>query len=83
MTLCLVLGTMAVENGGSDLSNFFTMFNLPQASSLDSRPLNWIECILGENLRLIAEDSMMEALEQEVHNLLKFVQNRHSDTENK
>ena len=64
--LRLVLGTLAIGNGGSDLSDFSAILDLPQASSFGYRPFNRIESNIGENLREIAEQAMKEALDEEI-----------------
>ena len=63
--LRLVLATLAVGNGASDLSDFSAFLDLPQASSFSTKPFNRIESIVGEHLRHIAEESMHEAWMEE------------------
>ena len=63
--LRFVLATLAVGNGGQDLGDFAAFLDLPQASSFATRPFNKIESIVGEHLRRVAEESMIEAWEQE------------------
>ena len=62
----LVLATLAIGNGASDLSDFSAFLDLPQASSFATRPFNKIECMIGEDLRCVSEDSMIEALNREI-----------------
>ena len=66
LNLRLVLGTLAVGNGGTDLSDFAAMLDLPQSSSFGKRPFNRIECVVGEVLRQVAEESMKRELEKEI-----------------
>ena len=63
--LRLVLATLAVGNGGSDLSDFAAFLDLPQASSFGNRPFNRIEAIVGEHLRAVSDEAMKEAWEEE------------------
>ena len=69
--LRLVLGSLAVGNGSSDLSDFAAFMGLPQASSFGKRPFNKIECIIGESIRQVAQDSMHKALEEEIRRTLE------------
>ena len=62
----LVLGTLAVGNGGMDLGDFAAIVDLPQAATFSKKPFNLIESIVGENLREIAADSMAKAMEEEI-----------------
>ena len=60
-----MLTTLAIGNGGSDLSDFTASIDLPQASSFGKRPFNNIQSTIGEDLRQIAADSMKQAMEEE------------------
>ena len=61
----LVLATLAVGNGGSDLSDFAAILDPPQASSFGKRAFNRIESMIGIDLQEVAEASMNEAMEKE------------------
>ena len=63
--LRLVIASLAIGNGGSDLADFGAFLDLPQAAPFATRPFNLIEGIVGEHLRKVAEESMYEALEEE------------------
>ena len=69
--LRFVLAALAVGNGGSDLSDFAAFLDLPQASSFGTRAFNRIECLVGERLRRVAEESMKEAREEETERTLE------------
>ena len=79
--LRLVLGSLAVGNGGTDLSDMAAFMGLPQASSFGKRPFNKIECVVGESIRQVAHDSMKEALEKEVIETLKDLGENYKDFE--
>ena len=69
--LRLVLASLAVDNGGTDLSDIAAFIGLPQATSFGKRPFNRIECLVGETIRQVADDSMKEALDEEIENTLR------------
>ena len=60
--LYLKVESLAVGNGGTNLSNFAVMIDLPQASSFGKR----IEALIGKNLRQVTADSMIETMEEEI-----------------
>ena len=62
----LVLGTLAIGNGGTDLSDMCAFLDLPQAGSFGAKPFNRIESVVGRYLRDAAEEGMREALQEEI-----------------
>ena len=69
--LRFVIATLAIGNGGSDLCDFLAFADLPQATSFGSRSFNRIECLVGETIRAVAEQSMIEAWEEETRRTLE------------
>ena len=64
--LRLVLATLAVGNGGTDLADFCAFLDLPQAATFGKKPFNKIECAIGARLRNVVEEGMKDALQEEI-----------------
>ena len=62
----LVLATLAIGNGGADISDFCAFLDLPQASHFGSKAFNKIECVIGQHLCSVAEQGMKGALQEEI-----------------
>ena len=62
----VVLATMAIGCGGSDLSDFLSLLDIPNCANFGSNAFNKIKASIGRNLRSCGIEVMEEALEEEV-----------------
>ena len=62
----VVLATMAIGCGGSDLSDFLSLLDIPNCASFGNNAFNKIESCIGRNLRSCGIEAMEEALKEEV-----------------
>ena len=58
----LFLATLAIRNGGADLSDFYAFLDPPQASNFGSKALNKIESVIGQDLHDADEKGMGKTL---------------------
>ena len=66
LNLQIVLATLATGLGPSDLPIFLSLLGLPNLRSFSHQQYYRIECLIGKYLREIAQDSMEEALTEEL-----------------
>ena len=83
LNLRLVLATLAIGNGGSDLSDFCAFLDLPQSTSFGSKTFNKLECVIGQHLRDAAEQGMADALEEEIRLTLEKEGKNYDEWKNK